>query len=233
MRYFPIFVDLDGRDVLIAGGGEKALQKLRLLTKTTARIRVVAEDIAPDVSALERDPPLVLEKRRFEASDVAGAAMVFAASDDPQADAEVAAAARAQGIPVNVVDAPRESTFIMPAIVDRDPVVVAIGTGGAAPILAREIKSKIEAWLPARFGRVAARAMALRGRLQEAISDPVVRRHVWERLLQGVWRSAVLAGDDVGADQELERQLAATQRGRSGRPAAWRSSVAARASPTC
>ncbi len=213
MRYFPIFVDLDGRDVLIAGGGEKALQKLRLLTKTTARIRVVAEDIVPAIAGLEREPPLVLERRRFASADVAGAAMVFAASDDPQADAEVAAAAKAQGIPVNVVDAPRESTFIMPAIVDRDPVVVAIGTGGAAPILAREIKSKVEAWLPARFGTVAARAMALRGRIQETIADPVVRRHAWERLLQGVWRSAVLAGDDAGADQELERQLAAAREG--------------------
>jgi uroporphyrin-III C-methyltransferase / precorrin-2 dehydrogenase / sirohydrochlorin ferrochelatase len=213
LRYFPIFVDLDGRDVLIAGGGEKALQKLRLLTKTTARIRVVAEDIVPAIVGLECDPPLVLERRRFEAADVVGAAMVFAASDDPQADVEVAAAARAQGIPVNVVDAPRESTFIMPAIVDRDPVVVAIGTGGAAPILAREIKSKLEAWLPARFGSVASRAMALRGRIQEAIADPVARRHAWERLLQGVWRSAVLAGDDERADQELERQLAAAREG--------------------
>ena len=213
MRYFPIFVDLDGRDVLIAGGGEKALQKLRLVAKTTARIRVVAEDISEDIAAFTREPALVLERRPFEAADVAGAAMVFAASHDPAADAEVAAAARAQGIPVNVVDAPRQSTFIMPAIVDRDPVVVAIGTEGAAPILAREIKSKIEAWLPARFGLVAARAMALRGRIQEAITDPVARRHTWERLLQGVWRSAVLAGDDRGADQELERQLETARSG--------------------
>ena len=213
MRYFPIFVDLDGRDVLIAGGGEKALQKLRLVAKTTARIRVVAQDISEDVAAFSREPALVLERRRFEAADVAGAAMVFAAGDDPAADAEVAAAARAQGVPVNVVDAPRESTFIMPAIVDRDPVVVAIGTGGAAPILAREIKSKIEAWLPARFGRVASRAMAMRARIQEAITDPVARRYAWERLLQGVWRSAVLAGDDRGADQELERQLQAARSG--------------------
>ena len=213
MRYFPIFVDLDGRDVLIVGGGEKALQKLRLLTKTTARIRVVAEDIAPDIARLEREPPLVLERRVFAEADVVGAAMVFAASDDPQADAKVSAAAKAHGVPVNVVDAPRDSTFIMPAIVDRDPVVVAIGTGGAAPILAREIKAKVEAWLPAGFGSVAARAMTMRVRIHEAIADPVARRHAWERLLQGVWRSAVLAGDDKGADAELERQLAAVRAG--------------------
>ena len=208
MRYFPIFVDLHGHDVLIVGGGEKALQKLRLLIKTTARIRVVAEELAEGIVALANEHPLVLQRRRFVPADVAGAALVFAANDDPEIDREVAAAARAQGVPLNVVDAPGDSSFIMPAIVDRDPVVVAIGTGGAAPILAREIKAKIEGWLPAGFGRVAERAMALRSRLHEAVADPVARRRTWESLLQGTWRSAVLAGDDAGAERELGRQLA-------------------------
>jgi uroporphyrin-III C-methyltransferase/precorrin-2 dehydrogenase/sirohydrochlorin ferrochelatase len=95
----------------------------------------------------------------------------------------------------------------MPAIVDRDPIVVAIGTEGAAPILAREIKSKIESWLPAQFGRVAQHAQTLRRRVHEAIADPVVRRRMWEALLQGAWRNAVLAGDDIAADREFSRQL--------------------------
>jgi uroporphyrin-III C-methyltransferase/precorrin-2 dehydrogenase/sirohydrochlorin ferrochelatase len=209
LRYFPIFVDLDSRDVLIVGGGEKALQKLRLLTKTTARIRVVAEELAEGIVELGRAHPLVLLQRRFLPTDVAGAALVFAANDDPEIDREVAAVARAQGVPLNVVDAPGDSSFIMPAIVDRDPVVVAIGTGGAAPILAREIKARIESWLPSRFGRVADRAMALRSRLHDAVADPVARRRTWESLLQGTWRSAVLSGDDAGAERELDRQLAA------------------------
>lgn len=209
MRYFPIFVDLDGRDVLVAGGGEKALQKLRLLAKTTARLRVVAEYICADIEALSAQRPLVLERRRFQASDLDGVAMAFAANDTEAADIEVATAARGQAIPFNMVDAPRESTFIMPAIVDRDPVVVAIGTEGAAPILAREIKARIEAWLPAAFGRVAEQAKVLRQRVQEAVTDPVARRRTWESLLQGVWRSAVLAGDDDAARDEVERQLAA------------------------
>ncbi|HEX9881165.1 MAG TPA: siroheme synthase CysG [Hyphomicrobium sp.] len=209
MRYFPIFVDLEGRDVVICGGGEKALQKLRLLAKTTARIRVIAEEISQDIAAFTREPALVLERRHFRASDVAGAVIVFAASDDADADRAVAAAARAHGILVNVVDGPRESTFIMPAIVDRDPVVVAVGTEGAAPILAREIKSEIEARLPAHFGRIAERAMGLRRRVQEAVADPVARRRLWEGLLKGVWRSAVLAGNDRKADEEFERRLQA------------------------
>jgi uroporphyrin-III C-methyltransferase / precorrin-2 dehydrogenase / sirohydrochlorin ferrochelatase len=216
LRYFPIYVDLERRNVLIAGGGEKALQKLRLLAKTTARIRVVAETIDDGIVALAQGSTVVIERRRFEPSDVAGAAMVFAANDAREADMEVASAARAQGIPINVVDAPRESTFIMPAIVDRDPLVVAIGTEGAAPVLAREIKAKIETWLPANFGRVAERAMALRRRVQEAVADPVARRRLWEGLLQGVWRSAVLAGDSMGADTEFARQLEATRAGARG-----------------
>src|SRR5690606_8853352 len=133
-------------------------------------------------AALASEHALDLQRRRFVPADVAGAALVFAANDDPEIDREVALAARAQGVPLNVVDAPGDSTFIMPAIVDRDPVVVAIGTGGAAPILAREIKAKIESWLPSGFGRVAERAMALRSRLHAAVADPVARRRTWEGL---------------------------------------------------
>ncbi len=213
MRYFPIFVDLDDRTVLIAGGGEKALQKLRLLSKTTARIRIVAEQISVEIAALAQAPAVVIEQRQFMPSDLVGAAIVFAANDAPGVNSEVAAAARGAGVPVNVVDGPRESSFIMPAIVDRDPVVVAIGTEGAAPILAREIKAKIEGWLPSNFGRVAERAMALRVRVREAVTDMVARRRLWEALLQGPWRAAVLRGDNDGAAGEFERQLAAVGSG--------------------
>lgn len=210
MRYFPIFFDLDGRDVLIAGGGEKALQKLRLLAKTTARLRIVAEDVSADIAAAGI-PTLEIARRSFVDSDLDGVALVFAANDDASLDARVAAAARARGLPVNVVDGPGESNFIMPAIVDRDPIIVAIGSEGAAPILAREIKAKIESWLPTRFGRVAQRAQALRSRVQGAIADPVVRRRTWEALLQGLWRNAVLADDADTAERELSRQLDAAR----------------------
>ena len=208
LRYFPIFFDLDGRDVVIVGGGEKALQKLRLLAKTSARLKIVAAEVSQDITAADV-PTLVLERHAFTEADLDGASLVFAASDDPELDARVAAAARSRGLPINVVDGPSQSNFIMPAIVDRDPVLVAIGTEGAAPILAREIKAKIESWLPAQFGRVAQRAQQLRRHVHDTIADPVVRRRTWEALLQGVWRSAVLAGDSETADRELDRQLAA------------------------
>ena len=212
MRYFPIFFDLDDRDVLIVGGGEKALQKVRLLAKTSARLKIVAPKVVEDI-ANARVPSLTIERRAFTESDLDGVALVFAATDDPELDARVAAAGRARGLPTNVVDGPAQSNFIMPAIVDRDPVIVAIGTEGAAPILAREIKAKIESWLPANFGQVAQRAQALRRRVQESIADPIVRRRTWEALLQGRWRKAVLDGDAAAADSEFEHQLAAGNRG--------------------
>src|SRR5690606_7761240 len=120
-----------GRAVLIAGGGEKALQKLRLLSKTSAHIKVIAEDVTIETTREAESAGAQLLPRRFLAADVEGAALVFAANDDPERDAEVIAAAKALGIPHNLVDGPSESSFIMPAIVDRDPVVVAVGTVGA------------------------------------------------------------------------------------------------------
>jgi uroporphyrin-III C-methyltransferase/precorrin-2 dehydrogenase/sirohydrochlorin ferrochelatase len=211
LRYFPIFVDLDGREVLIVGGGEKALQKLRLLAKSTARIRMVAPAFNTGILELARQPVVTLTRRSFVAGDLAGAAIAFAADDDATVNSQVALAAKEQGIPHNVVDGPSESTFIMPAIVDRDPVVVAIGTEGTAPVLAREIKAKIEAWLPANFGRVAEGAMALRRRVQDAIADPVARRRLWETLLHGVWRFSVLRGEAPAAEREFERRLQAAR----------------------
>ncbi len=211
MRYFPILVDLDGREVLIVGGGEKALQKLRLLAKSTARIRMVAPEFDAGILELARAPAVTLTRRGFIAGDLAGAAIAFAADDDGSVNSQVALAAKEQRIPHNVVDGPAESSFIMPAIVDRDPVVVAIGTEGTAPVLAREIKAKIEAWLPANFGRVAEGAMALRRRVQDAVADPAARRRLWETLLHGVWRSSVLRGEAPAAEREFERRLQAAR----------------------
>jgi uroporphyrin-III C-methyltransferase/precorrin-2 dehydrogenase/sirohydrochlorin ferrochelatase len=199
---------LDGRDVLVVGGGEKALQKLRLLTKTSARIRLVAEDVS---EGIEREGRASIARRAFCDADLDGVAIVFAASDVESINAQVAGAARARGLQVNVVDVPSQSSFIMPAIVDRDPVVVAIGTEGTAPILAREIKARLESWLPAEFGRIAQRAGAMRERVLAAVADPVLRRRTWEALLQGVWRNLVLAGNSDGAEQEFQHQVEAAR----------------------
>lgn len=208
MRYFPIFVDLAHRDVLIAGGGEQAVQKARLLLKTEARITLVAERFNDELLELAREDRVTLVHRAFEPTDVAGCALVFAATGDEPRNAEVAAAARSAGIPINAVDEPRHSSFIMPAIVDRDPVTVAIGTEGASPVLAREIKTHLDAWLPARLGVLARTLGHLRDRVAAEIAEPAQRRRLWERLLKGPFRRAALDGDRAGTDEAFTTELA-------------------------
>jgi uroporphyrin-III C-methyltransferase/precorrin-2 dehydrogenase/sirohydrochlorin ferrochelatase len=209
MKYFPIFADVEHAEVLVAGGGEQAAQKVRLLLKTDARITVIAETASPELEALARQDRLAIVRRPFAVTDVAGKRLVYAASGDRHQDAAVSHAAQVRGIPVNVVDVPELSTFITPAIVDRDPVTVAIGTEGAAPVLAREIKTRLEQWLPANLGTLARRAQGLRELVARSIPDARARRRLWERLLQGPFRHAVLSG----AESEAERVLAAELNG--------------------
>lgn len=207
MRYFPLYIDLKGARVLVVGGGEQAAQKIRLLAKTEARIQVVTEDASAELSALESAGRISIERRGFRASDLTGVRIVYVASGDDVLDAQVSEAARARNIPVNVVDKPELCTFITPAIVDRDPVTVAIGTEGAAPVLAREIKSKVDAWLPANYGALARAAAKLRDEVARRIADSRVRRGIWERLLTGSFRKAVLAGEEAEAERIFEQVL--------------------------
>jgi uroporphyrin-III C-methyltransferase/precorrin-2 dehydrogenase/sirohydrochlorin ferrochelatase len=207
MRYFPIFTDLQGADVLVVGGGEQAAQKVRLLRKTRAHITVVAETVTDELRDLEEQNAIWIVLRAFLVRDLEGQRFVYAATGDRLQDAAVSRAAKARGIPVNVVDTPGLSTFIMPAILDRGPVTVAVGTEGAAPVLAREIKTKLEAILPANFGRLAERALALRETVTKAVPDQRARRRVWERLLQGPFRRAVLSGADDEAGRVLADEL--------------------------
>ena len=208
MRYFPLFVDLADHTVVVVGGGEKAIQKLRLLLKTPAALTVISQVASPELKALVSAHSVDLIEESFAAHLIDGARLVFVAVDDPELAAAVSTAAATKGIHVNVVDKPEASSFIVPAIVDRDPIVVAVGSEGTAPVLARQIRARIEALLPNRIGEVARQASALRQRVHDAICDPVVRRRAWGRLLGGVWRDGVLAGDRASFDARLEVELA-------------------------
>ena len=219
MQYFPVFADLDGVDVLVVGGGEQAAQKVRLLRKTGARVAVVAESVGDELRMLGERGAIDLLRRPFRANDVRGRRLVYVATGDKALDAAVSRAAQARGVAVNVVDAPELSTFITPAVVDRSPVTVAIGTQGAAPVLAREIRARIETLLPANLGELAARAQALRQRVAAAVRDPRARRRLWERLLQGPFGHAVLAGAEIEAERILASELEAGQRQPIGRVA--------------
>ncbi|MEO0522007.1 MAG: siroheme synthase CysG [Pseudomonadota bacterium] len=155
MDHFPIFLATSGRRVVVSGGGDAALAKLRLLLKTTARLSVFAQNPAPEILRWSAEGKLYLARRPLEPGDTLCAALFYAADEDKAEDARTAAIARADGALVNIVDNLADSQFITPAIVDRDPVTVAIGTEGAAPVLARAIKADLEEQLPATLGPLA------------------------------------------------------------------------------
>lgn len=178
MQHFPIFLAVAGRRIVVSGGGETALAKLRLLLKTEAHLTVFATEASPDIERLATEHRLRLVRRAFDHGDALCAALFYAANDDAAEDARVAALARADGALVNIVDNLADSAFITPAIVDRDPVVVAIGTEGAAPVLARAIKTDLEERLPATLGLLARIGKGFRA-LAEKLPHGRARRDFW------------------------------------------------------
>ena len=155
MKHFPIFLAVEGRRIVLSGGGDAAMAKLRLLMKTEARLTVIATDIAADIHKWAHMGRLRIIERAMEPGDALCAALFYAANEDGVEDARVARIANAEGALVNIVDNLADSQFITPAIVDRDPVTIAIGTEGAAPVLARAIKADLEERLPTSLGALA------------------------------------------------------------------------------
>jgi uroporphyrin-III C-methyltransferase/precorrin-2 dehydrogenase/sirohydrochlorin ferrochelatase len=221
MQYLPVFMDLRGRAVLLVGGGAVAGRKLALLLRAGARVRLVAPAIDAAVAEQARHGGAELRQRAFEPADVDGAWLVIAATDDAAVNAAVAAAAGARGIFVNVVDDAAASSAVMPAIVDRSPVLVAIGTAGSSPTLARRVRALIEAALPERLGALATLAARWRTRVRAALPDVEARRRFWEAVFDGAAARAVAAGSS--GEPELAAALAAA--GADGSHAAARGEV--------
>jgi len=218
MRHFPIFLALDGRRVVISGGGDAALAKLRLLLKTRARLEVFAADPAAEIRAWAEGGRLLLVERALAAGDAAGAALFYAANEDDAEDARATGIARAEGVLCNWVDDLARSQFITPAIVDRDPVTVAIGTEGAAPVLARAIKRDLEARLPARLGPLARIGKGFR-KAAEALPFGRARRGFWQAYYFDTGPAALARGGEAGVSGALEDLLEAhlSARARPGR----------------
>jgi uroporphyrin-III C-methyltransferase / precorrin-2 dehydrogenase / sirohydrochlorin ferrochelatase len=212
MRYFPIFVDLKDRRVVIVGGGEEALRKLRLLLKTDAELAVIADEIHAEIVS---EPRIKWLARSYNKDHLMGAALVYSA--DASLNAQVSADAQSMGIPVNAVDAADISTFIVPSIVDRDPIVIAIGSEGTAPILAQGIRAQVDAMLPQKLGALARAAQALRSRVAELVPHGNRRRSFWQTFFFGEPREAFLAGDAASYEVALETALAGEARPAIGR----------------
>jgi uroporphyrin-III C-methyltransferase / precorrin-2 dehydrogenase / sirohydrochlorin ferrochelatase len=198
MRYFPVFYDLADRTVVVVGGGEEALRKIRLILKTPARIQVVARELHAE---LVNHPRVEWVAKIFIPELLDGAALVFSA--EPPLNETVSAAALARGILVNAVDEAEISNFIVPSIVDRDPVVVAIGTEGAAPVLAQNLRAKIDGLLPLNLGAVARRAAGLRHLVAEKIAAGNKRRAFWADFFFGSVAEARKENDEVAYELAL------------------------------
>ncbi|HZF25821.1 MAG TPA: siroheme synthase CysG [Steroidobacteraceae bacterium] len=207
MDFLPIFLDVRQRLAVIVGGGEVAARKAELLLEAGAAVRIVAPTLGVQLQALRDAQRIEHRAEAFTPQTLDGAVVVIAATEQRAVNAAVAAAARARGIPINAVDDLKHSDFIMPAIVDRSPVVVAVGTSGNSPVLARFVRERIETLLPPRLGRLAAFAGRWRRRVARRLETVLQRRRFWERVLSGPLASHVLEGRDEQADFELRREL--------------------------
>ncbi len=215
MDYLPVFLQLQARPVVVVGGGRVAARKIELLRRTGARITVIAPELLPELQELATQGELQHIQAHFSPSHVFnGAAAVVAATGVSEVNAAVSAAAQAQRIPVNVVDDPAASTFIFPAIVDRSPILIAVSSGGKAPVLARRVREQMEALLPARLGALA-RFMGERRKAVKRALRAAARRSFWERIVGGIVGARVFAGDEIRAAEDFERELRTTHLTRS------------------
>ncbi|MGN5132208.1 siroheme synthase CysG [Aeromonas hydrophila] len=202
MDYLPIFCRLDNKPVLLVGGGEVAERKARLLLDAGAQLTVVAPELDPELAELAANGSLEWLAGEFAPQQLTGKWLVVAATDRREVNALVYQSANQARIFANVVDDPKRSSFIMPSIIDRSPLMVAISSGGKAPVLARLLREKLEALLPQHLGAVAAFASSLRERVKARFASMGERRRFWERLLGADRLGQALArGDSASANQ--------------------------------
>ena len=204
---FPVFMRVEGRAVVIVGGGEEAFAKARLLAQSSALLTVVAAHVEPDFADWIVETGVGHATRAFGADLLLGATLVFAATGEEAADREVIAAARALGIPANAVDRPDLCDFYTPALVNRAPVAVAIGTEGAGPVLAQSIRSRVEQMLPPSLGPLAALAAVFREKAEQLLPRGFARRAFWSAFFAGATARAMEEGDLAGARRAATRLL--------------------------
>jgi uroporphyrin-III C-methyltransferase/precorrin-2 dehydrogenase/sirohydrochlorin ferrochelatase len=215
MDYLPIFLDIREQPCLVVGGGAAAARKAAQLLRAGARVTVHAPALSTAFDAALDATRMVHRAAGFSEDAVNDHALVIAATDDDDVNRAVAAAAKARRIPVNVVDQPTLCSFIMPSIIDRAPLIVAISSGGASPILARLLRARLETLIPAGYGRLAALAAEFRDRIKARLAPPE-RRRFWERALQGPIAELVFSGRDAEARRALSESLENTRLATSG-----------------
>jgi len=210
VNYFPIFFDLRGQKVLVVGGGEVALRKVSLLQPTGALITLVAPRIDPGLAERAAAGTLAIESREFIPGDLDDMRLVIVATSRRAVNRWIATLCESRAIPVNVVDDREASRFIVPAIVDRDPVLVAVSTGGTSPVLARRLRERLEAAIPKSFGELAVWLRDLRAASRKRLRRTDQRRRYFEAVIDGDAARRFIAGDRGGAQRIAQQLLAGT-----------------------
>ena len=207
MHALPIFMNITNRRCVVIGGGEVASRKVIMLLKANAAITLYSPEVCPALQVLSEDGTITHIKANFEPSQLTDACLVIAATDVEVVNTAVSIAAKAQNIPVNVVDSPALCTFTMASIVERSPIVIAISSEGNAPVLARYLRTKIETMLPAGYGRIASIAGEFRDKVKAKYTTSQARRIFWEGVLQGPIVERILSGQEAAARNSLNELL--------------------------
>lgn len=204
MDYLPAFHKVKGKLCLVVGGGEVGTRKAGVLLEAGALVRVVAPEIDKELAERSGVTPIVA---RFEAKHLEGAMLVVAATNDREVNKTISALAQAQNVPVNVVDDPELCSFIMPAFLDRSPLMIAFSSGGGSPVLTRMMRGKLETIIPQNYARLGAFAVRFRELVKQRVTNPPKRRVFWENALDGLVAEKVLAGDESGGEKLLKQML--------------------------
>lgn len=207
MDYLPVFVKIKEQHCLVVGAGEVAARKIDCLARAGAKITVIAKEISATVANMQTSHALNVLQKSFSPEDLHNFTLVISATNDHETNCLVAKTAEQQKIWVNVVDRPELCSFIFPAIIDRSPIIAAVSSGGAAPVLARLLRAKIESIIPPAYGQLAQLANKYRKAVQQNIKNISQRRVFWEQVLQGSIAELVFAGNTEQAERQLQEQL--------------------------
>jgi uroporphyrin-III C-methyltransferase/precorrin-2 dehydrogenase/sirohydrochlorin ferrochelatase len=199
MQYFPVFFDIEDKTVLVVGGGDVASRKVALLSRAGAKVKVVSPELCDALNIRLGNGEIEHVARSFEDQDLDGCILVVAATDDTAVNQHISQLAQGRGVPVNVVDQPELCSFIVPSLIDRSPVQVAVSTGGASPVLARLLRARLETLIPSAYGRLAELMEEFREKVKTHIKNPEKRRHFWENVAQGPIAEMVFAGKEEAA----------------------------------
>lgn len=204
MDYLPIFLDVKGKKCLVVGGGEVSFRKATFLLQAGALVTIVSPELASSFANLAG---ITHSPERFKASHLDGHFLVIAATDDESVNASVSKEAKLRNIPVNVVDNPALCSFIVPAILDRSPIVVAFSSGGASPVLIRMLRGKLETMIPQAYSRLASFSARFRSAVKAHIANPAKRRIFWEDVFEGPVAERIFSGDEAAAESMLRSMI--------------------------